>query len=103
MFGVHFTAAQTQIAKESSIESIIEKKMNESGTVGLGAAIIVNKKVVWIKAYGYADKDNKVPFTPNTIINIGSISKTFTGVSLMQAVEDRRVSLDEDGQEVPKP
>ena len=94
--GVHLTAGQTQIAKESSIDSIIEKKMSESGTVGLGAAIIVDKKVVWIKAYGYADKDNKVPFTPNTIINIGSISKTFTGVSLMQAVEDGRVSLDED-------
>ena len=94
--GVHLTAAQTQIAKESSIDSIIEKKMSESGTVGLGAAIIVDKKVVWIKAYGYADKDNKVLFTPNTIINIGSISKTFTGVSLMQAVEDGRVSLDED-------
>ena len=75
--GVHLTAGQTQIAKESSIDSIIEKKMSESGTVGLGAAIIVDKKVVWIKAYGYADKDNKVLFTPNTIINIGSISKTY--------------------------
>lgn len=96
VFGVLFTAAQTKSAKESSIDSIIEKKMNESGTVGLGAAIIVDKKVVWMKGYGYADKENKVPFTPNTIMNIGSISKTFTGVSLMLAREDRKVSLDED-------
>ncbi len=71
LLGVQFGAAQTQIAKKSPIDSIIEKKMNESGIVGLGAAIIVNKKVVWIKGYGYADKDNKVPFTPNTIMNIG--------------------------------
>jgi len=92
---VQFGGAQTQIAK-TSIDSFIENKMNETGMVGLGAAIIINKKVVWTKGYGYADKDNKAPFTPNTIMNIGSISKTFTGVSLMRAVEDKRVSLDED-------
>ncbi len=64
--------------------------------MGLGAAIIVNKKVVWTKGYGFADKENVVPFTPNTIMNIGSISKTFTGVALMRAVQDGKLSLDED-------
>lgn len=64
--------------------------------VGIGAAIILDKKLVWTKGYGYADKENKIPFTPNTIMNIGSISKTFTGVCLMRAVEDKKVSLDED-------
>jgi CubicO group peptidase (beta-lactamase class C family) len=94
VFGVPFTTAQ--IAQESSIDDIIEKKMKDSGTVGLGAAIIVHKKVVWMKGYGYSDKENKIPFTPNTIMNIGSISKTFTGVSLMRAAEDGKLSLDED-------
>jgi len=96
LLGVPFAAAQTQNAKKSSIDSFIEKQMNESGMVGLAAAIIVNKKVVWTKGYGYADRDNKAPFTPNTIMNIGSISKTITGASLMHAVEEKRVSLDED-------
>lgn len=78
------------------LDSLIEAKMKESAMVGLGAAIIVNKEVVWIKGYGYADKENQKPFTPNTIMNIGSISKTFTGVALMQAVEENKLSLDED-------
>jgi CubicO group peptidase (beta-lactamase class C family) len=64
---------------KASIDSFIEKKMNETGMVGIGAAIILNKKLIWMKEYGYADKENKIPFTPNTIMNIGSISKTFTG------------------------
>ena len=70
--------------------------MNEAGIVGLGAAIIVNKKVVWMKGYGFADKEHGVPFTPDTIMNIGSISKTFTGVALMRAVQEGKLSLDED-------
>lgn len=93
---VQFTAGQAPTAEEISVDAFIEKKMNESRLVGLGAAIIVNKKLVWAKGYKYADKDAKTPFTPNTIMNIASISKTFTGAALMRAVEDKKVSLDED-------
>lgn len=80
----------------SPIDSFIKQRMQESGIVGLGAAIIINKEVVWMKGYGYADQINQVPFTPNTIMNIASISKTFVGVSIMRAVEDNKLSLDED-------
>ncbi len=79
-----------------SIDDIVEKRMNEAGIVGLGAAIIVDKKVVWMKGYGFADKQRAVPFTPNTIMNIGSISKTFTGAALMRAVQEGKLSLDDD-------
>lgn len=78
------------------LDTFIEKRMNESGLIGVGAAIIVNQKLVWSKGYGYADKDNKIPFSTHTIMNIGSISKTFTGVCIMKAVEEKKLSLDED-------
>lgn len=81
--------------EKTSIDSLIEMKINKTGIVGVGAAIVINKKLVWTKGYGYADKENNVPFTPSTIMNIASISKTFTGFCLMKAVEEGRVSLDE--------
>ena len=81
---------------KTSIDSVIERKMNETGIVGIGAAIIIDKKLTWAKGYGYADKENKIPFTPSTIMNIASITKTFTGVCIMKAVEEGKVSLDED-------
>jgi len=81
---------------KTSIDSFIETKMNNAGIVGVGASIIIDKKLVWTNGYGYADKEAKVPFTPSTIMNIASISKTFTGVCIMKAVEEGKVSLDED-------
>ncbi|MCM0042665.1 MAG: beta-lactamase family protein [Algoriphagus sp.] len=81
---------------ETSIDNIIQSKMYQAGIVGIGAAIIINKKLVWTNGYGYADKAAKVPFTASTIMNIASISKTFTGVCIMKAVEEGKVSLDED-------
>jgi len=72
------------------------QRMDEAGITGLGAAIVVDKKVVWMKGYGFADKERAVPFSPDTVMNIGSISKTFTGVAMMRAVQEGRISLDED-------
>lgn len=89
-------ASKTVENTTDSIDSFIEKKMNESGMVGLAAALIVNKKLVWTKGYGFADLENRIPFTPHTIMNIGSISKTITGASLMHAVEEKKLTLDED-------
>ncbi len=80
----------------TSIDAVVNNRMTELGLVGVGAAIVVDKRVVWMKGYGFADKANRVPFTPETVMNVGSISKTITGVALMRAVQDGKLSLDED-------
>ena len=80
----------------TSIDSIIEKIRLETGIVGMSAAIIKHKKVVWMKGYGYADEKANIPFTASTIMNVASISKTFTGVCIMKAVEQGKLLLDED-------
>src|SRR5687768_10909159 len=74
----------------------ILEHMHDGGIAGVGAAIIVDRKVVWTKGYGFADIAHAVPFTPDTVMNIGSISKTITGVAMMQAVERGELSLDAD-------
>ncbi|WP_349792898.1 serine hydrolase domain-containing protein [Xanthomonas sp. WHRI 7064] len=70
--------------------------MDAAGVVGLGAAIIRDRKVVWTGGVGFADRARGTPFTPDTVMNIGSISKTVTGVALMQAVQDGKLALDAD-------
>jgi CubicO group peptidase (beta-lactamase class C family) len=87
---------QNIIKTETSIDNFIENKMLETGIVGIGASIIVDKKVVWSNGYGFADRENKILFSPSTIMNVASIAKTFTGFCIMKAVEEGKVSLDED-------
>jgi CubicO group peptidase (beta-lactamase class C family) len=87
---------QNKSQQEAKVDEYITNTMNKSGIVGIGAAVIVNKKLVWTKGYGYADRNTKTPFTPNTIMNVASIAKTFTGVCIMKAVEEGKLSLDED-------
>jgi len=84
------------VQSRQPVDGFIENKMNQTGIVGMGASIIVDGKVIWSKGYGFADKENHIPFSTSTIMNIASISKTFTGVCIMKAVEEGFVDLDED-------
>lgn len=79
-----------------AITRTLQQRMDAAGIVGLGAAIIRDRKVVWTGGIGFADRARGTPFTPDTVMSIGSISKTVTGVALMQAVQDGKLALDAD-------
>lgn len=96
LINYHNLSAQTATNAAFNIDSIIENKMAKTGMVGISAAIIINKKLVWQKGYGYANRLSKIPFTPQTIMNIASISKVITGACLMKAVEQGKLDLDTD-------
>ena len=78
------------------LDSLVTEQMADAGIMGLGAAVIVDRQVVWMKGYGFTDWQRTRPFTPNTIMNVGSIAKPFVGVAMMRAVQEGKLSLDED-------
>src|SRR4051794_22268395 len=82
----------TQTAPQP-IDTLIERKMHSAGIVGLAAAIVSDKDIIWSGEYGYADLNKHIPYNVNTIINIGSISKPITGICIMRAVQEGRLSL----------
>jgi len=64
-----------------------------------GAVVVVVKDdgLLFAKGYGYADADNKRPMTADaTLVRPGSISKLFTGIAVMQLVEQGKLDLDRD-------
>jgi CubicO group peptidase (beta-lactamase class C family) len=80
----------------AALDELVAKQMAEAGFMGLAAAVIVDRQVVWMKGYGFADWQRTRPFTPATIMNVASISKPFTGVAMMRAVQQGKLSLDAD-------
>lgn len=81
---------------DTELDRLIAERMHEAGMVGLAGALLVDGKVVWTKGYGYADREAGRPFTPDTVMNVGSISKTVVGVALLRAVEEGKLRLDDD-------
>lgn len=57
-------------------------------------AFVENNQPTFIKVVGFSDTETKQKANINTQYRIGSISKTFTAVLIMKAVEDKKLSLD---------
>lgn len=79
-----------------ALDSLITRRMADAGIRGLGAAVLVDRQVVWMRGYGFADHAQRRPFTTGTIMNVGSIAKVVTGVAMLRAVQEGRLALDED-------
>lgn len=62
-----------------------------------GCAVMVrqNGKVVLSAGYGMANLEHKVPVTPETVFQSGSMGKQFTAMAVMMLVEERKLSLDD--------
>ena len=60
---------------------------------GLALAIVRGDQIVYLKGYGRADASGR-PVTPQTPFLIGSITKSFTALAVMQLVEAGTVDLD---------
>ena len=73
----------------------INQSISDANIAGMAVAIVSSDSIIFTQGYGYSDIQTKEPFTPNTVINIASISKTFVGVALMHLVENGKISLDE--------
>lgn len=52
------------------------------------------ENVVFSKAYGFSDVENKITADRLTTYKIGSISKTFTAVMIMQLIEEKKLRLE---------
>jgi len=96
MFSVGCTAENVPpLTKEVFIASA-EKRVKEAGLPGVAVAVVKPDGRYWATGFGYANLDTKKPMTENTVISIGSVSKTLTGTALMQLVEKGKVDLNGD-------
>jgi CubicO group peptidase (beta-lactamase class C family) len=50
-------------------------------------------RLVWSEAFGWADRDRRIPATPQTRYSVASVTKPFTATALMVLNERQQVSL----------
>ncbi len=87
-------AANDYSYMEAYLNWDIPKKMKQSDVVGLSIAVVDDKNILWSKGFGYADKAAKRPANSKTVYRIGSISKVFTAMGMMQLAEAGQLDLD---------
>jgi CubicO group peptidase (beta-lactamase class C family) len=79
----------------NELEKFIFQRMTASGIVGLSIATIKDGVVNYQRGFGFRDFEKGTSATPETIYCIGSVTKSFTALAVMQLCEAGKLSLDD--------
>jgi len=80
-------------AQSENAESFIKNEMKELRIPGMQVAVVQHGKIVLNQSYGLANLQDSVPVNNKSIFAINSCTKAFTGVAMMQLVEEGKVEL----------
>jgi CubicO group peptidase (beta-lactamase class C family) len=68
----------------AELEADIEKARVANKIAGLSVAIVYDQDILLSKGFGFTDVNKKVLADPTTVYRVGSITKVFTALMLMQ-------------------
>jgi CubicO group peptidase (beta-lactamase class C family) len=83
-------------AQSSKAEAGIRAIMESTPVMGLSVAVVKKGKIIYTHSFGLKDRENNIPLTDDCIFRIASISKSFSATSIMQLVEAKKLSLEDD-------
>src|ERR1700722_19691425 len=87
-------AAEPYKSAVTELEKFIAQQVDDKKFPSLSIALVDDQNVVWAKGFGYQDRDRKIPASAETVYRVGSVSKLFTDVAIMQLVEQGKLDLD---------
>jgi len=93
IFGFICQIGFSQSFDKAKLDKYFTELENSNKFIG-SVAISENGKLIYAKAIGYSDIDTKTHSNENTKYRIGSISKTFTSVLVLKAVEENKLNLE---------
>ncbi len=77
------------------IDNWVAAKRDYADMPSVSVAIVKDQQTIWSKAYGMANKENKVAAATSTVYSICSISKLFTSIAIMQLYDAGKLRLDD--------
>ncbi len=88
------TSQQKYRATVAMLDAFIRREMADKQLPGVSIALVEDRQIVWQQGYGFSDPKAKTPITADTVFRVGSVSKLFTDIAVMQQVERGKMDLD---------
>ncbi|MDF2746306.1 MAG: beta-lactamase, partial [Propionibacteriaceae bacterium] len=91
--GEHTTYAYGAV-DDRGLKATIAQVLDRWPCAGMAVAVITEGGLTWFYGHGLANVAAQTPITEDTVFRIASLTKTFTGVAVMQLWEQGLVALD---------
>src|SRR5262249_12976225 len=83
---------------EPEIHNIVTdliKVIDREASPGVAVAVRVNQQLVHLCCYGYAHLEKGIRISPDTIFDLGSLSKQFTAMAVLNLVLNKKIDLND--------
>ena len=77
------------------LQSTVDAEVNRQGVPGFQVSIQTADGLTWYGVSGTTDPERKIPLRRDHILRVGSATKTFTSVIILQLVENGKLGLDD--------
>ena len=97
---VYLAGFATAVASSAStpdfgaIECYLRAEMELNRIPGLSLGVVKDGQVVWTKAYGVSSLATRAPMSPDTPVELASLSKSFTALAVFQLQSEGRLNLE---------
>ncbi len=89
------TPGKVNTAINDTLTKNLKSAFEKDAIIGFSVSVVDDKGLIYENSFGYTDIELKKKYTPNTTQNIGSISKTLIGISLLKAQELGKLDLND--------
>ncbi|MCL4707573.1 serine hydrolase [bacterium] len=90
----NLNARADYVGVTAELQRVIQHEMADKLLPALSIALVDGQEIVWAQGFGFADPEQKIPATAATVYRVGSLSKLFTDLGIMQLVESGALQLD---------
>lgn len=88
------SASQPKYQKTIALlDALVQREMTDKELPGVSIALVDDRQIVWQKGFGFSNPQTKAPITADTVFRVGSVSKLFTDLAIMQLVEQGKLDL----------
>lgn len=87
-------ATQESPADLGALEAEVGRILETTGVPGAAVALVSRQKVLWLAGVGWADREERIPVTPDILFRQGSISKTIVALAALVLEERGLLRLD---------
>jgi CubicO group peptidase (beta-lactamase class C family) len=78
-----------------NLERFVFKRMADSRLPGLSLAGVINGELAYSRGFGFRDLTSGASATPDTVYGIGSVTKSFTALAVMQLQERGKLTVED--------
>ena len=91
-----FTGLPADPASTSAAVDALFASPDRSGAPGAAVVVVREGAVVHSRGYGLADLEHQLPITPQTVFDVASVAKQFTGLAVAMLIQEGKLSLDDE-------